>query len=32
MSIKDVVLAAIAMAAFLGAAIVMVAPVGAGFF
>jgi hypothetical protein len=32
MSIKDVVLAVVAMAAFLGAAVVMVAPIGAGAF
>ena len=32
MSIKDIVLAVAAMAAFLGAVVVMVAPVGAGFF
>jgi hypothetical protein len=32
MSMKDVVLAVAAMAAFLGAAVVMAAPIGAGMF
>jgi hypothetical protein len=31
MSINDVILAIVAMAAFLGAAVILVAPIGAGF-